>query len=121
MTNTPSSTDATTYLEISCGRAKLRRSIRGRSRIAMGVHGEERPSSTNLFLPFALIADLQREYFKAAVAILELHVSPDVCWRLAFERRVARGTSGLKTHQWRRAALLRSSQTVVSIGSRQFT
>ncbi len=37
--------------------------IRRRSRIAMGVHGEEKPSSA-LFFPFALIADIQREYFK---------------------------------------------------------
>jgi len=64
MTNTPSPTDATTYLE------NLMRAGQDATKqfddalvLAMGVHGEEKPSSA-LFFPFALIADLQREYFK---------------------------------------------------------
>jgi len=65
MTNTPSSTDATTYLEnlMWTGQAATKQ-FEDALALAMGVHGEERPSSTNLFFPFALIADLQREYFK---------------------------------------------------------
>ena len=65
MTNTPSSTDATTYLEnlMRAGQDATKQ-FDDALALAMGVHGEEKPTSTNLFVPFALIADLQREYFK---------------------------------------------------------
>jgi len=65
MTNTPSPTDATTYLEdlMRAGQDATKQ-FDDALALAMGVHGEEKPTSTNLFVPFALIADLQREYFK---------------------------------------------------------
>ena len=65
MTNTPSSTDATTYLEnlMWTGQAATKQ-FEDALALAMGVHGEEKPTSANLVFPFALIADLQREYFK---------------------------------------------------------
>src|ERR1700694_5256326 len=64
MTNTPSSTDATTYFEnlMRAGQDATKQ-FDDALAFAMGVHGEEKPSSAQFF-PFALIADLQREYFK---------------------------------------------------------
>src|SRR5258705_13663234 len=65
MTNTPSSTDATTYLEnlMRAGQDATKQ-FDDPLALATGVHGVEQSSSVNLFFPFALIADLQREYFK---------------------------------------------------------
>src|ERR1700704_2977006 len=64
MTNTPSSTDATTYFEnlMRAGQDATKQ-FDDALALAMGVQGEEKPSSAQFF-PFALIADLQREYFK---------------------------------------------------------
>jgi polyhydroxyalkanoate synthase len=65
MTNTPSPTDATTYLEnlVRAGQDATKQ-FNDALALAMGVHGEEKPSSASPFFPVALIADLQREYFK---------------------------------------------------------
>ena len=65
MTDMPSSTDATTYLEnlMRAGQDATKQ-FDDALALAMGVHGEEQSSSAHLFFPFALIADLQREYFK---------------------------------------------------------
>jgi polyhydroxyalkanoate synthase len=65
MTDMPLSTDATTYLEnlMRAGQDATKQ-FDDALALAMGVHGEEQSSSAHLFFPFALIADLQREYFK---------------------------------------------------------
>jgi polyhydroxyalkanoate synthase subunit PhaC len=65
MTNVPSPTDATTYLEnlMRAGQDATKQFDNALA-LAMGVHGEQQSSSANLFFPLALIADLQREYFK---------------------------------------------------------
>src|SRR5260370_31257403 len=65
MTDMPSSTDATTYLEnlMRAGQDATKQ-FDDALALAMGVHGEEQSSSAHLFFIFAVIADLQREYFK---------------------------------------------------------
>ena len=65
MTNTPSSTDATSYFEdlMRAGQDATKQ-FDDALALAMGVHGEERPSSASPFFQVALIADLEREYFK---------------------------------------------------------
>jgi polyhydroxyalkanoate synthase subunit PhaC len=65
MTDVPSPTDATTYLEnlMRAGQDATKQFDNALA-LAMGVHGEQQSSSANLFFPLALIADLQREYFR---------------------------------------------------------
>jgi polyhydroxyalkanoate synthase subunit PhaC len=65
MTDTPLSTDPTTYLEnlIRAGQDATKQ-FDDALALAMGVHGEELSSSSDMLFPFALIANLQRESFK---------------------------------------------------------
>jgi polyhydroxyalkanoate synthase len=64
MTNTPSSADAQAYLEnlMRAGQDATKQ-FDDALALAMGVHSKQQSSSANPFFPFALIADLQREYF----------------------------------------------------------
>src|SRR5713226_9718614 len=65
MTNTPSPTDAQAYLEnlIRAGQDAIKQFDDTLASVA-GLGRKDTPSSARLFFPFALIADLQREYFK---------------------------------------------------------
>ncbi len=65
MTDTPLSTDPTTYLEnlIRAGQGATKQ-FDDALAMAMGVHGEEPSKSSDMLFPFALIANLQRESFK---------------------------------------------------------
>jgi polyhydroxyalkanoate synthase len=65
MNDTTSSTDATTYLEnlMRAGQDATKQ-FDDALALAMGVHSKEQSSSTNSVFPFAVIVDLQREYFR---------------------------------------------------------
>ncbi len=65
MTDMPSSTDATTYLEnlVRAGQDATKQ-FDDALALAMGVHDKEQSSSANMLFPFAMIVDLQREYFR---------------------------------------------------------
>ena len=65
MTDMPSSTDATPYLEnlMRAGQDATKQFEEALA-LAMGVHDKELSSSTNALFPFALTANLQQEYFR---------------------------------------------------------
>jgi polyhydroxyalkanoate synthase subunit PhaC len=65
MTDRPLSTDATTYLEnLMRAGQEATKQFDDALALAVGVHGKELSSSSDMLFPFALTVNLQRESFK---------------------------------------------------------
>ena len=117
MTNIPSSNDAQAYLEnlMRAGQDAMKQ-FDDALASAAGVKTEDSLSSGRMMFPFALVADLQREYLKQLWHFWNATFLSTFARRRSFRHRAGAGRQAVQGCILAGAAILRSAQAIVSTG-----